>query len=412
VAQIDAQDQVDISDHRVFTERSADPSSEANKGKLYTKDVSGTTELFYLDSTGATSQLTSGGVAPTQYWQRSGTILSPLTSGDTVEVGDGGSSDLGIGFVSENTGWYLPSAALLRLQVNGFVVADYTSTVFKVEAPNLRIRDGAAATPSFSFTSDPNTGLYSNGADNLGVSVGGSPRMLVTTTHVNVLGAGSAASPSLVIGNDVDTGLFRAGTNILGFTTAGVEGMRIDASGNLVLNSNNISGLDITQGSVLFSGASGLISQDNTNLFWDDTSNLLGVGTATPTGARVHGLSTTGGIAAVRAEGNDNSRQLQLKHSGNTDVFSLGLDAAGTLIGQLTAGQAFRITDTLNMMLGSGAPDATAKLEISSTTQGFLPPRMTTTQRDAITTPAEGLVIYNTTTQVLNFYNGTTWGAV
>lgn len=55
---------------------------------------------------------------------------------------------------------------------------------------------------------------------------------------------------------------------------------------------------------------------------------------------------------------------------------------------------------------------ATAKLELVSTTQGFLPPRMTTTQRDAITSPATGLEIYNTTTNVPNFYNGTAWTAV
>ena len=49
---------------------------------------------------------------------------------------------------------------------------------------------------------------------------------------------------------------------------------------------------------------------------------------------------------------------------------------------------------------------ASAALEIDSTTKGFLPPRMTTLQRDAITTPADGLIIYNTSTQKINFYNG------
>lgn len=61
---------------------------------------------------------------------------------------------------------------------------------------------------------------------------------------------------------------------------------------------------------------------------------------------------------------------------------------------------------------GTMTPDASAVIDLTSTTKGFLPPRMTTTERDAISTPAEGLVIYNTTTQVLNFYNGSSWGAV
>jgi hypothetical protein len=50
-----------------------------------------------------------------------------------------------------------------------------------------------------------------------------------------------------------------------------------------------------------------------------------------------------------------------------------------------------------------------AKLQIESTTQGFLPPRMTTTQRNAIATPATGLQVYNTTTNTNDFYNGTAW---
>ncbi len=47
---------------------------------------------------------------------------------------------------------------------------------------------------------------------------------------------------------------------------------------------------------------------------------------------------------------------------------------------------------------------ASAVLSADSTTQGFLPPRMTTTQRDAITSPAEGLVIYNLSTHKLNVF--------
>ncbi len=54
-------------------------------------------------------------------------------------------------------------------------------------------------------------------------------------------------------------------------------------------------------------------------------------------------------------------------------------------------------------------PDVSSILELRSTTQGFLPPRMTTTQRDAITSPATALLIYNTTTNQLNYYSGSAW---
>ena len=58
------------------------------------------------------------------------------------------------------------------------------------------------------------------------------------------------------------------------------------------------------------------------------------------------------------------------------------------------------------------AQDPSAQLDLISTTKGLLPPRMTTTQRDAINSPAEGLVVFNTTDNALNVYNGSQWEAV
>lgn len=48
-------------------------------------------------------------------------------------------------------------------------------------------------------------------------------------------------------------------------------------------------------------------------------------------------------------------------------------------------------------------------LGVVSTTKGFLPPVMTTTQKNAIATPAAGLVVYDSTTNKLCCYNGSTW---
>lgn len=49
---------------------------------------------------------------------------------------------------------------------------------------------------------------------------------------------------------------------------------------------------------------------------------------------------------------------------------------------------------------------------IDSTTKGFLPPRMTNTQMTNIATPATGLVVYDTTNNKLNVYDGTNWVAM
>lgn len=58
---------------------------------------------------------------------------------------------------------------------------------------------------------------------------------------------------------------------------------------------------------------------------------------------------------------------------------------------------------------GSGGLAPSAIMEARSTTKGFLFPRMTSTQRNAIASPATSLVIFNTTTGAYNYYDGDSW---
>jgi hypothetical protein len=62
-----------------------------------------------------------------------------------------------------------------------------------------------------------------------------------------------------------------------------------------------------------------------------------------------------------------------------------------------------------NVGIGTTTPDNSAILELYSTSHGFLVPRLTTTQRNAISTPATGLLIYNLDNQRFEYYNGTQW---
>jgi hypothetical protein len=57
----------------------------------------------------------------------------------------------------------------------------------------------------------------------------------------------------------------------------------------------------------------------------------------------------------------------------------------------------------------ASAPDNSAMLDVSSISKGFLPPRMTTAQRDLINSPVAGLTIFNTTKLCNETYNGTVW---
>lgn len=70
------------------------------------------------------------------------------------------------------------------------------------------------------------------------------------------------------------------------------------------------------------------------------------------------------------------------------------------------------IDNTGNVGIGTSIPSATAALDVSSTTKGFLPPRMTSAQRNAISNPEAGLMIWCSTctaTGELNVYNGIAW---
>ena len=62
-----------------------------------------------------------------------------------------------------------------------------------------------------------------------------------------------------------------------------------------------------------------------------------------------------------------------------------------------------------NGNVGIGTSEPAAALDVNSTTGGFLPPRMTTTQRNALSNPAAGTTIFNTTSGKLQCFDGTAW---
>ena len=54
-------------------------------------------------------------------------------------------------------------------------------------------------------------------------------------------------------------------------------------------------------------------------------------------------------------------------------------------------------------------PDASAMLDVSSTSKGLLIPRMTESEREAISSPATGLLVYDLTETILYYYTGSDW---
>lgn len=82
-------------------------------------------------------------------------------------------------------------------------------------------------------------------------------------------------------------------------------GISITAGG---LSTNSLTDTALTLGSVLFSGASGLVSQDNPAFFWDDTNNRLGINTNTPGNSLdVHSAGTNPILALNNTAGNQSA---------------------------------------------------------------------------------------------------------
>lgn len=113
-----------------------------------------------------------------------------------------------------------------------------------------------------------------------------------------------------------------------------------------------------------------------------------------------------------------NSADNTLRLCDGTAWRVLNAGPAGTAVGQVQFNNAlvfgadaeFVYEPTNNqLVVGAATPSGSAALEINSTNRGFLPPRMTTAQRNGIASPVEGLIVYNTTDKQMQYFDGVLW---
>jgi len=101
----------------------------------------------------------------------------------------------------------------------------------------VMVATGTQAAPSFTFGSDPSTGLYQEFINQLDFTVGGAAVLALDAANLYgaemkiVHNAGDASEPTYSFTPDEDTGIFRAGSDNLGFSTAGNEAFRVNEDG-------------------------------------------------------------------------------------------------------------------------------------------------------------------------------------
>jgi len=197
-----------------------------------------------------------------------------------IELQDGTAAAPSLFFINDpDTGIYRPSANTLGISTSGvqrlFVDEDGVTTVsggahFDGE---VRAANGNANHPTFSFTSDPDTGLYRHGQNELGVSIGGTERAVFTSTTFTI-------TPNLVVSG-----------------TGTINGTSIPASKTLVVTTDKISVLAATSSAEL----AGVISDETGtgSLVFASSPTLVTPALGTP--SALVGTNITGTAAGLTA---------------------------------------------------------------------------------------------------------------
>jgi hypothetical protein len=298
---------------------------------------------------------------------------------------------------------------------------------------------------TFSNTNSSQTfrGFYYN-PNIAGLQSGTTHRAIETTTGDVIFGT---TSGNVGIGTSTPVQKFHVnGVGVFGPGTAGTSYIQMSegsVSGRLNrITFNDFDGGTSTRGGWLEIGVyNAQIRYGSYNTFFigsstrpyrffmkDGTGNvIISNGTVAPTDAGylfdVQGTARVVNTLSVNT-GNVNGQGVQIGSDSNQGIFVSGgiqfrqysynfqFAGGGTNIIISTDSARINTRAEYGISLGTygvSTPEASAIIQAVSTTKGFLPPRMTTTQKNAIASPATGLQIFDTTLNRPCFYDGTTW---
>jgi hypothetical protein len=321
--------------------------------------------------------------------------LTPTLSTDNALVIPQGRTLIGSSAAQDITGAsIIPPFQILGTSATQMVVAQYSADINPSAVNMLKSRGATLNSQGLVASGDDIGRLQFRASDGVNFQAAASVRATVDATPA----AGSMP------------GRLTFFTTPSGSVTP-LERMRIDNAGNVTVGplgttlSNNPMSVNGTTNTFLQSNVQN--TQAGTSASSDivatadngtDTTNFIDMGinsstfsdvTFTVTGANGGYLYNQGGNLAI----------------GTSSAHSLLFFTGDTL----AANERARINTTGQMIIGGTTPNAASKLQIDSTTQGFLAPRMTSAQRLAITTPPAGLSVYDTNLNTVCTYTGTFW---
>ena len=155
----------------------------------------------------------------------------------------------------------------------------------------ISMDNGTNLLPSLTTTGDLNTGLYFPAADEVGLTVGGTQRLNVSATGIDITGQvdvnsaaridssgivkaanGTEAAPTHSFLNDPDNGMFRPTTNTVGFSTAGSEAMRVDSGQRVLIGTTSAENIATSSKSGLQISSTGALAAASISRFKNSDS--------------------------------------------------------------------------------------------------------------------------------------------
>jgi hypothetical protein len=233
------------------------------------------------------------------------------------------------------------------------------------------------------------------GSGNVIIGYNSGSGVITGSSNIHISGGGQLTNGD--INNSIHFGVGAANNNSI---TIGAGGSAADYLNNLYI------GIGYKTGNPL-GGSERTVNIQPTTEDGKTNSPALNI---TIAGGRGTGTGASGDVVIATATPTSTGTTLQTLTNrvwikGQTG--NVGIGASPDAAYKLDVQGAIRSTG--NVLIGGVTNNASAILNIQSTTQGFLPPRMTTTQINAIATPAEGLMAYNTTISHICVYQVGAW---